>query len=116
MLFFFFSVCHFIQSLQVPALRNTLSFSSLHKDEETLNDLSKDKQVCQQSPGFELFFLIGSTPNTPCKHYSLKIKEWINLGHKGVGINKVMTEAEINSLFSEVMVTRRKEFKIHTWT
>lgn len=76
-----------------------------------LTDLSKDKQY----PGFELFFLSRSTPTIPSKHQSLKIKDWVNLGHKGVGLNKVVTEAEINSLFSEIMVTRNKEFKIHTW-
>lgn len=80
-----------------------------------LTDLSKDKPADQQYPGFELFFLSGSTPTIPSKHYSLKIKEWTNLGHKGVGVNKVMTETEINSLFSEIKVTRNKEFKIHTW-
>lgn len=32
--------------------------------------------------------LTGSTPIFPSEHYSLKIKEWINSGHKGVGLYK----------------------------
>ena len=53
---------------------------------EMLADLFRDT-VGEQYPGLEHFFLPGSTPIIPSKHSRLKIKEWTNLSHRGVGIN-----------------------------
>lgn len=55
---------------------------------QILTDLPKDIQANKQYPGFELCLLTENTLSIPSIHHSLKIKEWINLGHKGRGVNK----------------------------
>lgn len=56
--------------------------------EEALTDVSEDRQRTTTTQGFEPFFATPSALSFPLNVNSFKVKEWSNLGHKGIGVNK----------------------------